>query len=60
MVPIAGDPDPKGPKSPEDLPAYMESLNAIDLPRQIRIRARVDDSVSDSSVAKKLKPWYPT
>lgn len=43
MVPIAGNPDPRSPKLPEDLPAYMKMLNDIDLPRQTRIRARVDD-----------------
>jgi cation diffusion facilitator CzcD-associated flavoprotein CzcO len=42
MVPIAGNPDPTGPKTPADLPAYMQRLQALDLPRQTRIRARVD------------------
>ncbi|TVY81020.1 FAD-binding monooxygenase ausC [Lachnellula suecica] len=60
MVPIAGNPDPNGPKTPGDLPTYMEMLNILDLPRQTRIRSRVDQIVSDHTVAEKLKPWYPT
>ncbi len=58
MVPIAG--NSAGPKSIEELPAYMKTLHAIDLPRQNRIRARVKQVVKDSSVAEKLQAWYPT
>ena len=58
MVPISG--NPEGPKSMEELPAYMKKLHAIDLPRQNRIRARVKQLVKDPDVAEKLQPWYPT
>jgi len=60
MVAIAGNPDHTGPKSPDELPAYMEFLHAIDLPRQTRIRDRVSSVVLDPNVAEKLQPWYPT
>ena len=58
MVPIAG--NKLGPKTPDDLPEYMEVLHKLDDPRQNRIRARVDSVVSDPSDAEKLKAWYPT
>jgi cation diffusion facilitator CzcD-associated flavoprotein CzcO len=56
--PIAG--NPAGPKSIEELPAYMQTLHVIGLPRQSQVRARVDRVVNDPSVAEKLKAWYPT
>ena len=58
MVAIAG--NAAGPKSIEELPAYMKLLHTIDLPRQNQVRARVDHDVRDPSVAEKLKAWYPT
>ncbi|KAF2793764.1 FAD/NAD(P)-binding domain-containing protein [Melanomma pulvis-pyrius CBS 109.77] len=58
MVAIAGNPD--GPKTMEELPAYMQKLHAIDLTRQDRIRKRVEHVVKDPVVAKKLQAWYPT
>ena len=58
MVPIAG--NPVGPKTMEELPAYMRTLYSIDTPRENRIRARVVQVVKDLSVAKKLQAWYPT
>ncbi|MCJ1388932.1 hypothetical protein MMC18_001783 [Xylographa bjoerkii] len=58
MVSISG--NPEGPKSMEDLPAYMKTLYSIDTPRQNRIRARVEEVVKDPSVAKRLQAWYPT
>ncbi|KAJ5656212.1 hypothetical protein N7507_008162 [Penicillium longicatenatum] len=48
-----------GPKSPEEIPAYVTRLIEIDAPRQSRIHARVDQEVQDPAVAEKLKPWYP-
>jgi cation diffusion facilitator CzcD-associated flavoprotein CzcO len=60
MVPISGNPDPAAPKAPEELPAYMKKLHAIDLPRQTAIRARVAQVVKDSVTAKRLQAWYPT
>lgn len=56
MVPIAG--NPVGPNSIEELPEYMKTLHAIDLPRMNRIRDRVQEVVKDPSVAEKLQPWY--
>ncbi|KAL9111520.1 MAG: hypothetical protein Q9227_004007 [Pyrenula ochraceoflavens] len=58
LVAIAG--NPQGPKSVEELPAYVQELYAIDLPRQNRIRARVAKTVQDPNVAKRLQPWYPS
>ncbi len=45
--------------SPESIPAHVASLHAMDLPRQEKVRARVDEIVKDKTVAEKLKPWYP-
>ena len=58
MLPIAG--NPEGPKSMEEFPAYMKLLQNIDLPRQNRIRARVEQVVRNPGFAEKLQPWYPT
>ena len=58
MVSVAG--NAAGPKTMEELPAYMRTLYAVDTPRQNRLRARVGQVVNDSSVAKKLQAWYPT
>lgn len=58
MLPISGNPD--GPTSMEELPAYMKTLNALDLPRQASVRARCEKIVKDHKVAQALQPWYPT
>lgn len=58
LVGITG--NANGPKSMEEVPAYVKELNKRDLPRQNRIRARVEHEVKDPTVAEKLKPWYPT
>jgi cation diffusion facilitator CzcD-associated flavoprotein CzcO len=58
MVAIAG--NAAGPRTMEDLPAYMQKLHSIDAPRQDRIRKRVEKVVKDPVVAKKLQAWYPT
>ncbi|KAF2491168.1 FAD/NAD(P)-binding domain-containing protein [Lophium mytilinum] len=58
MVAIAG--NAAGPKTMEELPAYMQKLHTLDLPRQSRIRKRVEDVVSDPTTAKQLQAWYPT
>jgi len=58
MVVIAGNAD--GPKTMEEFPAYMKTLHDVDLPRQTRIRERVEEVVTDPVIAEKLKPWYPT
>jgi cation diffusion facilitator CzcD-associated flavoprotein CzcO len=58
MVAIAG--NAAGPKTMEELPAYMQKLHALDLPRQDRIRRRAEQEVKDPAVAKKLQAWYPT
>ncbi|KAH8694178.1 hypothetical protein BGW36DRAFT_301315 [Talaromyces proteolyticus] len=49
-----------GPKSMDDVPAYIATVNEIDLPRQNRIRARVDEIVKDPATAASLKAWYPS
>jgi cation diffusion facilitator CzcD-associated flavoprotein CzcO len=43
----------------DSIPAYVESLHALDFPRQEKIRRRVEDIVKDKTTAEKLKPWYP-
>jgi cation diffusion facilitator CzcD-associated flavoprotein CzcO len=58
MVAIAG--NASGPKSPEELPAYLQKLHTIDLPRQERIRRRVEQEVKDPILANKLRAWYPS
>jgi cation diffusion facilitator CzcD-associated flavoprotein CzcO len=46
-------------QDPSFVQAYVEKLNALDLPRQEKIRKRVEDAVKDPALAEKLKPWYP-
>lgn len=58
LVAIAG--NALGPKMPDELPAYMKTLYAIDLPRQNRVRARATEVVNNPAIAKKLQPWYPS
>ena len=58
MLPISG--NPEGPKAPEELPAYFQKLQELDLPRQNSIRGRVTKTVKDADIAEKLQAWYPT
>jgi cation diffusion facilitator CzcD-associated flavoprotein CzcO len=58
LVGLAG--NPEGPKSMEEIPAYMEKLHTIDLPRLQSIRKHVETVVHDPAVAEKLKAWYPS
>lgn len=58
LVGLAG--NTAGPKSMEEISEYMEELHAIDLPRQERLRKRVETVVHDAAVAEKLKAWYPS
>lgn len=58
MVGVAG--NIHGPKTMEDLPAYMKTLHTLDGLRQDRIRRRAEEVVKDPEVAKKLQAWYPT
>jgi len=58
LVSLSGNPDPVGPKSMEELPAYVKRLHAIDLPRQTQIWERVAHEVFDPSVMEKLQSWY--
>ncbi|KAF7314108.1 hypothetical protein HMN09_00569900 [Mycena chlorophos] len=46
--------------TPEGIGKHVGALQAADLPRMERIRKRVDEVVADTTVAEKLKPWYPT
>lgn len=46
--------------TPEDVPAYVASLHAEDIPRAERIRGRVDQIVHDKDTAERLKHWYPS
>lgn len=58
LVGLCGNAD--GPKSMDEVATYAVKVNEIDIPRQNRVRARVDQIVKDPAVAAKLKPWYPT
>ncbi|KAF2634160.1 FAD/NAD(P)-binding domain-containing protein [Massarina eburnea CBS 473.64] len=49
-----------GPKTPDELPAYIKKLRELDLPRQNRIRKRVEEEVHDPELAKRLQAWYPS
>jgi cation diffusion facilitator CzcD-associated flavoprotein CzcO len=44
----------------DSIPAHVASLHALDLPRQEKIRARIEEIVNDKTTAAKLKPWYPS
>ena len=44
----------------ETIPYHMANLHAIDLPRQDRIRARVDGIVMNPETASSLKAYYPS
>lgn len=46
--------------TPDSIPTHIANLHAIDLPRQERLRARVDAVVHDKETATKLKAWYPS
>lgn len=42
----------------ENLDEFVEALHRLDLPRQEKIRARVDAVVQSPIIASQLKPWY--
>lgn len=46
------------PVTMENVGEHIGQLHALDYPRQMRLHQRVDDTVSDSKTADKLKPWY--
>jgi len=43
----------------ESIPEYLSSLHELDLPRQERLRTRIEEIITEKSVAQNLKPWYP-
>jgi cation diffusion facilitator CzcD-associated flavoprotein CzcO len=43
--------------TPDQIPAYIGGLHERDIPRQARVRARVEEIVKDKNTAEKLKPW---
>lgn len=43
----------------DNVASYVEALHRLDLPRQERLRERVDTTVKDRATAESLKPWYP-
>ncbi|KIW94912.1 uncharacterized protein Z519_04891 [Cladophialophora bantiana CBS 173.52] len=53
---LVGGPDP--PYSVEEIPAFLASLHALDMPRAERLRQRVDEIVEDKKTAQALKHWY--
>ncbi|KIW84316.1 hypothetical protein Z517_03566 [Fonsecaea pedrosoi CBS 271.37] len=50
---------PGAPLSNDDVSTYVTLLSTMDLARQERVRARVDEVVKDKVTADKLKAWYP-
>ncbi|GAB7366548.1 hypothetical protein MBLNU230_g8535t1 [Neophaeotheca triangularis] len=44
---------------PDQIPAHIAHLHALDAPRQDRIRNRVAETVNDPTTADALKAWYP-
>lgn len=58
-VVMVGSPDDKHEREAGSIPALIDRMNDIDLPRQDRIRARVDSIVKDQKTAEGLKAWYP-
>ena len=46
--------------TPESVPTHIANLHAIDLPRQERVRSRVDAIVQDPATAASLKAYYPS
>ncbi len=55
---LVGGPDP--PYAMEDIPAFVASLYAKDLPRAEKVRGRVDEIVKDKKTAQALKHYYGT
>jgi cation diffusion facilitator CzcD-associated flavoprotein CzcO len=47
-----------GPADPEHTEAYVKAMQALDIVRSERVRARVDEIVQDKATAKALKAWY--
>lgn len=43
----------------DEIPDHVANLHRLDMPRAEKIRARVDEVVSDQENAEKLKAWYP-
>ena len=58
-VVMVGTPDDTHEREAGSIPALISRMNDIDLPRQDRIRARVDTIVKDQKTAEGLKAWYP-
>lgn len=44
--------------TPETIGPHIAKMQAMDFPRQERVRARVDSIVEDKATAEALKPWY--
>lgn len=49
---------PNAPRRPEEVPVYVAKLKQMDMVRQNRVRARVDEIVKDRGTANGLKAWY--
>ncbi|KAI7369189.1 hypothetical protein KC354_g2136 [Hortaea werneckii] len=43
----------------EEVADHVANMHRLDMPRADKIRARVDEVVSDKEIAGKLKAWYP-
>lgn len=46
------------PNKVSDIPTFLAYSQALDLPRQEKIRKRVEATVRNKETAEKLKPWY--
>ena len=58
-VVLVGTPDDTHEREAGSIPALVDRMNDLDLPRQDRIRSRVESTVKDAKTAEGLKAWYP-
>lgn len=56
---VTGGPNTINPQDPSTIQEHITQLHKLDLPRQERVRARVDSIVKDKDTAQRLKAWYP-
>lgn len=57
---LIGGPNSVDPRDPGSIQSHVKKQYEVDLPRQTRIRARVNEVVQDSEIAERLKAYYPT
>ena len=45
---------------PEDIPAWVQHLNVVDIPILKSVHSTVDDTIKDPTLAEVVKAWFPT